>query len=86
MKEQAEANVKNQTQAAEIENTNLKPRVAKAEIAERQRPREVASGVLNDQGQVFNDIFDPKTGKSERIVGTPLQRAQEVPASVASRP
>ena len=85
MKEQAEANVKNQTQAAEIENTNLKPQVAKAEIAERQRPREVASGVLNDQGQVFNDIFDPKTGKLERIVGTPLQRTQEVPASVASR-
>ena len=85
MKEQAEANVKNQTQKAEIDNANLKPQLASAELAERQRPREVASGVLNDQGQVFNDIFDPKTGKTDRVVGTPLQRTQEVPASVASR-
>jgi len=85
MKEQAEANITNQTQSAAIENISLKPQMAKAELAERQRPREVASGVLNDQGQVFNDIFNPKTGQTERIVGTPLQRTQEVPASVTSR-
>ena len=85
MKEQAEANVKSQTQQAEIENANLKPKVAAADLANKQAPREVANGILNDQGQTFTDIFNPQTGKTDRTVGMPLQRTQEVPASVVSK-
>jgi len=48
-------------------------------------PKEVASGVLNDQGQVFTDIFDPKTGKTQRVVGQPLQRTQDMTASAQEK-
>ena len=81
----AKANVTIASAPSDIRDRQVKPQIAEADLANKQAPREVASGVLNDQGQVFNDIFDPKTGKTDRVVGTPLQRTQEVPASVASR-
>lgn len=51
MKEQAEANVKNQTQRAEIENANLKPDLTRAHIDEAGRDKstmnKLAEGLVN---------------------------------------
>lgn len=55
----------------------------RGEVAFKQHaPKEVASGLLNDQGQVFTDVYNPQTKQTERTVGTPLQRTQEIPTGV----
>ena len=53
---------------------DLKLQQTAADIAEKQRPREVASGVMGPEGEVFTDIYNPTTGKVERIKGIPIQR------------
>lgn len=66
------------TQPAQIAKPFLDVAKTQVDMTNAQAPREVASGVANDKGDVFTDIFNPKTGKVERVLGTPIQRTQDM--------
>jgi len=84
-KGQEERKLKIQELRSKLESESTTREHTKAQTNMLSAPREMASGVLNDQGQVFTDIFNPKTGKTERVVGQPLQRTQDMTASATEK-
>jgi hypothetical protein len=54
---------------------------ANAQAALLRAPREMASGQIGASGEQFTDIFNPQTGKTERVTGTPLQRTMDMNAA-----
>ena len=71
-----------QERALKIQQLQVGIQGSRADLTKKQNaPSEVYSGIQGPQGESVTGIYDPKTGTTRELRGTPIQRTQDITAT-----
>lgn len=71
-----------QERALKIQGLQVGLRGATADVKKKENaPSEVFSGIQGPQGESVTGVYDPKTGTTREMRGTPIQRTQDLTAT-----
>lgn len=71
-----------QERALKIQQLQVGLQGAKADVMKKTNaPSEVYSGIQGPQGESVTGVYDPKTGTTREMRGTPIQRTQDLTAT-----
>lgn len=71
-----------QERALKIQQLQVGIQGSRADLTKKQNaPSEVYSGIQGPQGESVTGVYDPKTGTTREMRGTPIQRTQDLTAT-----